>query len=625
MVYLSIKSKKLRVYSSDNNLFSWNNQLFFVTLTGFTYDEKEQSYIFSEYLKINKILFEVIQYLDEEGIEYKYDNSIKEILHNLNKENEEFQESLKRVKKVKIEKTLANNPINFTRNLKPYQKLSVNHLLAIKNGANFSVPGSGKTSVIYATYDILKTKNEIDKILVIGPRNCFYPWEFESEKCFGRRLTSVRLTGSKKSRSSIYLQSDKFELFMCTFQTALNDTSEIIKFCKMNKVFIVIDESHNIKRFEGGKWSEALLKIAPYATRRVILTGTPMPNGYKDLWTQLTFLWPNEQILGNRIHYNNFINNNEEKKIRSYLINNVSPFFMRVTKSDLQLPEYKIKHYLLDMKPIQSSIYKAIAVKYLKDIKVRPIERIRLRQWRKAKMIRLIQVSSNPALLSQYSEEFNIPPLDQKGASVIQLIENYPYYEIPSKFEMSIKLAYGLLNQGEKVIIWTSFILNIKMLKKYLKNAFVIYGAIPLDENENREFNREQQIKKFREIDKPSILIANPAACAESISLHKICHHAIYLDRTFNCAQFIQSKDRIHRIGLNPDETVTYHILLANNTIDETIDRRLIDKEQNMVSILENDLPVGSLETENYEMVQSYDEELLDFEETIKDLKLKYS
>ena len=350
-----------------------------------------------------------------------------------------------------------------------------------------------------------------------------------------------------------------------------------------------------------------------------------MPNGYKDLWTQLTFLWPNEQILGSRINFDNTLRNMGNNDVQNYLNQNISPFFVRVTKSNLQLPKFKIKKYLLDLKPIQSSIYRAIAVKYLKDIEVIPTERIRLRQWRKAKMIRLIQVSSNPALLSQYSEEFNIPPLDQKGASVIQLIENYPDYEIPAKFEMSIKLANDLLDKGEKVIIWTSFILNIKMLKKYLKDAFIIYGAIPLDENENIEFNREQQIKQFKEIDKPSILIANPAACAESISLHKVCHHAIYFDRTFNCAQFIQSKDRIHRIGLTPDETVTYHILLANKTIDETIDRRLIEKEERMIEILENDLPIGSFETENYEMVQSFDEELLDFEEAIKDLRSKYS
>jgi hypothetical protein len=624
MVFINIKSKKIVIQSSDKEIFNWKHQLFFVTLSDFTFDENKQSYVFSDNTQIIKTLNEVIQYFDEEKIKYQCDEKTENIISDFEKENKEYKYSLKKGIQIKKDKCFKANIVKFIRELKSYQKVGVNHLLEIKNGANFSVPGSGKTSVIYAVYDILRSKNIIDKIFVIGPRSCFYPWEFESVECFGKQLESARLSGSKSYRTSLYIQSDKFELFLCTYQTALNDISEIIRLCKQNKVFLIIDESHNIKKFEGGKWSEALLKISPHAVRRAILSGTPMPNEYKDLWTQLTFLWPNEQILGSRINYNNFINNNKDNFIHNYLINNVNPFFMRVTKSDLQLPKFKIKKYLLDLKPIQSSIYRTIAVKYLKDIEVIPTERIRLRQWRKAKMIRLIQVSSNPALLSQYSEEFNIPPLDQKGASVIQLIENYPDYEIPAKFEMTIKLANDLLNKGEKVIIWTSFILNIKMLKKYLKDAFIIYGAIPLDENENVEFNREQQIKQFKEIDKPSILIANPAACAESISLHKVCHHAIYFDRTFNCAQFIQSKDRIHRIGLASNEIVTYHILLANKTIDETIDRRLIEKEKRMIEILENDLPIGSFETENYEMVQSSDEELLDFEETIKDLRSKY-
>ena len=39
-----------------------------------------------------------------------------------------------------------------------------------------------------------------------------------------------------------------------------------------------------------------------------------------------------------------------------------------------------------------------------------------------------------------------------------------------------------------------------------------------------------------------------PGAPFESISLHKACHHSIYLERTFNAGHFIQSKDRIHRV-----------------------------------------------------------------------------
>jgi len=99
------------------------------------------------------------------------------------------------------------------------------------------------------------------------------------------------------------------------------------------------------------------------------------------------------------------------------------------------------------------------------------------------------------------------------------------------------------------------------------------------------------------------------------------CHDAIYLDRTYNCGQYIQSLDRIHRIGLAPKVKTNYHILIAKNTIDETINRRLEEKFNTMIALLEDEIPVGTLDVDEYEMEASDSEELIDFEETIKDVK----
>ena len=67
----------------------------------------------------------------------------------------------------------------------------------------------------------------------------------------------------------------------------------------------------------------------------------------------------------------------------------------------------------------------------------------------------------------------------------------------------------------------------------------------------------------------------------ESVSLHKnlnnekVCEHAIYLDRNFNAGQYMQSMDRIHRIGMDPNSHVQYHLIIGTNTIDQAINRRL--------------------------------------------------
>jgi len=290
------------------------------------------------------------------------------------------------------------------------------------------------------------------------------------------------------------------------------------------------------------------------------------------------------------------------------------------------LPPQNFEKHECELEPYQASIYQHLAVKFLGELNLAYADRQALRQWRKARIVRLIQTASNPTLLAQYSEEFDIPPLSGEGASIVQLIEGYPQYETPAKISLALRLVQDLLRQGEKVVVWTTFILNIKMLERLLADAkpFIVYGAIPRDATEDVEFNREQQIKQFKETKQPSILLANPAACAESISLHKICHHAIYLDRTFNCGQYMQSLDRIHRIGLEPSELVTYHILNAKNTIDDTIDRRLEEKQETMLRLIEDDLPVGTFETEDHEMEQTESEEVLDFEETMRDIKQQY-
>ena len=99
--------------------------------------------------------------------------------------------------------------------------------------------------------------------------------------------------------------------------------------------------------------------------------------------------------------------------------------------------------------------------------------------------------------------------------------------------------------------------------------------------------------------------------------------HAIYLDRTFDCGRYMQSLDRIHRLGLSPDQETTYYILRCIGTIDETIDKRLEEKQTMMKRLLEDDdLAVGTFEAaeENSISATEADEET-DFYATIGDLK----
>jgi len=146
---------------------------------------------------------------------------------------------------------------------------------------------------------------------------------------------------------------------------------------------------------------------------------------------------------------------------------------------------------------------------------------------------------------------------------------------------------------GKKTIVWSSFVRNLEMLARllYPYGPVVLHGGVPtaVDMDDVPEASREALIDRFKYDAKCHVLIANPAACSESVSLHRECDYAVYLDRTFNAAAFLQSMDRIHRIGLPATAHVTYELLVSPRTIDDVVDRRLEEKVQRLGRLLNDD------------------------------------
>jgi hypothetical protein len=114
-------------------------------------------------------------------------------------------------------------------------------------------------------------------------------------------------------------------------------------------------------------------------------------------------------------------------------------------------------------------------------------------------------------------------------------------------------------------------------------------------------------------------MIANPAAAGEGISLHRACQYAIYLDRTFNAAHFMQSVDRIHRLGSNQPSRID--VLQASGTIDVSIQHRLANKINAMSQIL-NDGGLRALAYDPEDVQEEFDGgiDLNDIEEIVDHL-----
>jgi SNF2 family DNA or RNA helicase len=624
-VVVALRGPEVRIeVTPDSPLLEAPHRIFFVNVLGFDVADDFCGFVSKGASGNVEVVQQVTKYLSDEGFVPGLNEEARAATEEIRIEREHLQKAHILGTEAKQHPATTVDVPTFRRTLKPYQIPAVAHLLAVQNAANFSVPGSGKTTIVLAAYAKLLSEGLVDKIVVIGPRSSFVPWEEEFAEYFDRKPAVVRIAGDKPTRQKLLRTADDAELMLLTYQIAAADTEQVRVYLRRHHVMMILDESHNIKRLMGGKWSDAVLSLAPDATRRVILSGTPVPNSLHDLWSQLTFLWPRSELLGSREQFKYRVENSKAAadEVRSELF----PLYARIRKSELGLPTPRFHPISLEMKPYQRAIYDVLAAKVLAESVKAPTDRIKLRMWRKARMVRLLQVASNPALLTKYSKEFEVPPLESAGLPITDIIERYPQYETPPKIEFIRELVREIVTKQEKVLIWTAFIHNIETLSVLLSDfePGVIYGAVPKDESEDAEFNREKVIDDFKHSAAKRILIANPSACAESVSLHKICHHAIYLDRTFNGAHYMQSLDRIHRVGLGPDEQVHYYILQAKESIDEVIDSRLAEKQRRMLALLDDDLEVLNLDAEPDEFSESQEEDA-DFAALLKFLASKAS
>ena len=611
IVRVRIENGVLKVQTQrQSSLLTGVHRIFLVNVLGFEPSGDFAGYVVKHNAAQPRLLTAVLDYLREQQFEMDLDATAEAIeeLHNVQTNDLESAKLLGR--QIKSAPPAEIEVTGLKRQLKAYQVPAVAHALAVKNAANFSVPGSGKTAVVLSVFAILRARKEIDKLLVIGPRSSFMPWEEEFRSCFFRKPRSIRITGSRRDRLKLFREADAQELVLLTYQMASNDQDRLASLIQRHRTLLILDESHNIKRLEGGLWAPALIDIGTHAARRMILTGTPAPHSVIDLWSQLTFLWPNPPILGSKDQFKYRISQEGTHAV-ARLRRELLPLYWRIRKADLHLPPPRFHRIRLALRPNQKAIYAALAAKVLSEAIKAPEERAKLRLWRKARMVRLLQAASNPALLTTESTEFQLPPLSASGLSVDQLIQHYHRYETPVKIGYAVRLARRLARKQQKVLIWTAFVHNIRTLERALTDLLprVVYGDVPKDESEDVQFNREKMIRQFMTSRQYPILIANPSACAESVSLHKVCLHAIYVDRTFNGAHYLQSLDRIHRVGMRSQDKVHYYLLQSEGTIDEVIDQRLDEKHARMLELLNEDLAVMNLDSDAGEFSEESEED----------------
>jgi len=495
------------------------------------------------------------------------------------------------------------------RKLKEHQCKAASHLMSVQNGANFSVPGSGKTAVVLSVFHRLRLLGKVDALFVVGPPACFGPWRSEYEETLGEPPSYEILAGGNvDTRRTKYLvnQDSVCDLYLTTFQTLQRDWEQVRVLFEQQGVrfYFVVDEAHYIKQVDGA-WAKAVLSVARHATRRTILTGTPFPRSYSDAFNLFEFLWlecsPIPATTCHRIEL--CIQKKHLPEAAEVLNEAIGPLFYRVRKADLGLapqefyPPVRIsmnKHERLVYDLILDKIREVSQADYFRDIDL-------LMRLRRGRMMRLRQCLSYTGLLGSAVFEYNEDLLEE-NLSLADIIRRYDELETPAKLETLIPLVRDLLERGEKVLIWSNFKRALELIRDRTsalgREVRLIYGATPIQKVRiTDELTREDIIREFVAPDSGvDVLVANPAACAESISLHKACSNAIYYDLSYNCAQYLQSLDRIHRVGGSENKVAHYHFLQYEDTIDDDILTNVQVKAENMSRIIDQDYPIYSLD-----------------------------
>ena len=96
-------------------------------------------------------------------------------------------------------------------------------MVGVIHAANFSVPGSGKTTITLAAFAKLRKEYGLKTLVVVGPRSSFAPWENEFEACLGKIGNVVRITGNKAERARAWRAGEKAVLVLLNYHVAAND------------------------------------------------------------------------------------------------------------------------------------------------------------------------------------------------------------------------------------------------------------------------------------------------------------------------------------------------------------------------------------------------------------------
>ena len=473
------------------------------------------------------------------------------------------------------------------RHLREKQMWDSFFMYTMKRCGNFSVPGAGKTASVLGVFAYLWKECPKTKMVVVGPLSSFKSWVDEFKNCFGGNieLKLFNAQDCKGDPAKVFYNTVNTNMLLFNYE-GLGKYVDTLRRIIDKDVILVFDEVHRVKNPQG-VYAKFALDLSQDVHRIVILTGTPIPNSYRDLYNPLKFMFSVEceEYFGYYMQRLSNLSPSEMEKMNEA----VQPFFCRTTKSVLGVPPPN-KDMMISVKASEEEnrLLERVKSRYIHD----PL----------ALIVRTLQLESDPRMLldklddDEFADVFGDWDADytkMNGLDVDKAMEedtdSISSIGFTTKTKHCIDYIRTLTDKGKNVIVWCIFKRSMANIEELLRQSgiivYSIHGGIGQKE-------REQTIEDFKR-SSSAVLVTNPHTLAESVSLHATCHDAVYFEYSYNLVHLLQSKDRIHRLGLPDDQYTQYHYLQSvfegDISLDGAIRDRLADKEQMMLDAIDTD------------------------------------
>lgn len=421
--------------------------------------------------------------------------------------------------------------------LRPYQKQGVAWLQFLEElgagGILADDMGLGKTLMALAFLAHQKETLGPAPSLVVCPTSVAPGWVSEAKR-FTPGLRVLLFHGAGRYQGSIAAS----DLVVTTYALLRSDLEELRKFEFRT---VIADEAQNIKNSDT---ATTLAAKQLRAKMRLALSGTPVENRLRELWSILDFVNPGMLATAGAFEsrFERAIIAEPAGAQATELRAIIRPFLLRRTKEEVLLdlpPKTEIEH-ACTLGPAQKRLYDALALTLRESVSKRIAEVGVARSGLNVltALLRLRQMACDPRLVEKSTR-------------------------VPSaKREAFLELVRELVAEGRRALVFSQFVELLTLWRADLDAEKIAYEYL-----DGSTVDRAGAVDRFQRGRAPLFLISLKAG-GSGLNL-TAADTVIHCDPWWNPAVEDQATDRAHRIG--QERPITVVRLVAKGTVEEKI------------------------------------------------------